>query len=153
MLRRTYVPVFILLRNCRTRSEDVGRFPQVAAYLPVSNLKHQFNVSNAYVLQKLRLVLFPWRHRPWSRQVRRSDTTGQNEGYKPPREDINSPDLYIPCKFQTIGLKGGRWLIVPRKQLWQSLLIFYSPHYTRAYKSVSIQSYWASLLRKPLESY
>ncbi|KAF8306084.1 YIF1-domain-containing protein [Clavulina sp. PMI_390] len=68
----------------------------VAAFVPVSSLKHQFNVSNAYVLQKLRLLLFPWRHKPWSRQVRRSDTTGQNEGFKPPREDINSPDLYIP---------------------------------------------------------
>lgn len=27
----------------------------------------------------------------------RSDT-GQMEGFKPPREDINSPDLYIPGK-------------------------------------------------------
>lgn len=24
--------------------------------------------------------------------------TGQMEGFKPPREDINSPDLYIPGK-------------------------------------------------------
>ncbi|KAF9515367.1 hypothetical protein BS47DRAFT_1316137 [Hydnum rufescens UP504] len=67
----------------------------INTYLPVSLLKHQFNVSNSYVLQKLRLVIFPWRHRPWSRQVRKSDA-GQNEGWKPPREDINSPDLYIP---------------------------------------------------------
>lgn len=59
-------------------------------------LKHQFNVSNFYVLRKLRLVLFPWRHRPWSRKVRRSEVNGQSEGWQPPREDINSPDLYIP---------------------------------------------------------
>ncbi|KAG9047636.1 hypothetical protein FS837_001829 [Tulasnella sp. UAMH 9824] len=65
-------------------------------FLPVSMMKHQFNVSNSYVLNKLRIVVFPWRHRPWSRKVRRSEASGQSEGYQPPREDINSPDLYIP---------------------------------------------------------
>jgi protein transport protein YIF1 len=80
---------------------------QINTYLPVSLLKHQFNVSNSYVLQKLRLVIFPWRHRPWSRQVRKSDA-GQNEGWKPPREDINSPDLYIPCRCLSCLLCGCR---------------------------------------------
>lgn len=65
-------------------------------FLPVSLLKHQFNVSNSYVLNKLRILVFPWRHRPWSRKVRRSESSGQSEGYQAPREDINSPDLYIP---------------------------------------------------------
>jgi protein transport protein YIF1 len=40
-------------------------------------------------------VLFPWRHRPWSRQQRLSHN-GQDGYYLPPREDINSPDMYIP---------------------------------------------------------
>ncbi|KAE8223892.1 hypothetical protein CF319_g3149 [Tilletia indica] len=80
-------------------------------------LKHYFNVSNSYVLHKVRIVLFPWRHKPWSRAHRvggssdpsaayggssgdpssggaRKDTG--NGGYLPPREDVNSPDLYIP---------------------------------------------------------
>lgn len=35
--------------------------------------------------------------KPWSRLAKRSETSGQAEGYRPPREDINSPDLYIPC--------------------------------------------------------
>ncbi|KAG9019507.1 hypothetical protein FRB90_001168 [Tulasnella sp. 427] len=65
-------------------------------FLPVSMMKHQFNVSNSYVLNKLRILVFPWRHRPWSRKVRRSEASGQSEGYQSPREDINSPDLYIP---------------------------------------------------------
>lgn len=26
--------------------------------------------------------------------------TGQMDGFKPPREDINSPDLYIPGKYK-----------------------------------------------------
>lgn len=47
------------------------------------------------------LVLFPWRHKPWSRQQRPS-TTGSQESntysyhFLPPRDDLNSPDLYIP---------------------------------------------------------
>ncbi|KAG8854686.1 hypothetical protein FRB96_007371 [Tulasnella sp. 330] len=63
----------------------------------VGIFKQQFNVSNSYVLQKLRVVLWPWRHKPWSRKIRRSETDGtQNAGYQPPRDDINAPDLYIP---------------------------------------------------------
>ncbi|KAK0650191.1 Protein transport protein yif1 [Lasiodiplodia hormozganensis] len=58
-------------------------------YVNVSALKHYFNVSNSYVVNKLYLVLFPWRHRPWVRQ-------NQDGFFLPPREDINSPDMYIP---------------------------------------------------------
>lgn len=61
----------------------------------MSALKHYFNVSNGYVVNKLFLVLFPWRHKPWSRK----QTTGPNgqEGwFLPPRDDLNSPDMYIP---------------------------------------------------------
>lgn len=61
----------------------------------VSALKHYFNVSNSYVVSKLLLVLFPWRHRPWVRKQAIS-ATGQEGMYLPPREDINSPDMYIP---------------------------------------------------------
>ncbi|KAF2190498.1 YIF1-domain-containing protein [Zopfia rhizophila CBS 207.26] len=64
-------------------------------YVNVSALKHYFNVSNSYVVNKLFIVLFPWRHRPWSRQQRLSNN-GQDGYYLPPREDINSPDMYIP---------------------------------------------------------
>lgn len=60
-----------------------------------SNLKHYFNVSNSYVVNKLFLVLFPWRHKPWSRK--QSVGPGGQEGwYLPPRDDVNSPDMYIP---------------------------------------------------------
>lgn len=59
-------------------------------YVNVSALKHYFNVSNSYVANKLYLVLFPWRHRPWVRQQ------VQDGFFLPPREDINSPDMYIP---------------------------------------------------------
>ncbi|KIY70607.1 hypothetical protein CYLTODRAFT_370660 [Cylindrobasidium torrendii FP15055 ss-10] len=59
-----------------------------------AGVKHKFNVSNGYVLRKLAMLLFPWTHKPWSRRGRRTEQ-GQME-YSDPREDVNSPDLYIP---------------------------------------------------------
>ncbi|CAK7232590.1 Protein transport protein yif1 [Sporothrix bragantina] len=64
-------------------------------YVNVGVLKHYFNVSNSYVLNKLFLVLFPWRHKPWSRK-QTVGPAGQEGWYLPPRDDINSPDMYIP---------------------------------------------------------
>lgn len=87
------------------------------ALLPMPVLKHYFNVSNSYVLHKLRIVLFPWRHKPWSRAHRHAGSSSTyssssvvgsgpdasssfkpagGEGFLPPRDDVNSPDLYIP---------------------------------------------------------
>nr|KIR48145.1 ER to Golgi transporter Yif1 [Cryptococcus bacillisporus CA1280] len=65
-------------------------------YLPLQLIKVSFSVTNTYVLKKLRLILFPWRHKPWSRQNRRSTDNGAVEGWQAPRDDINAPDLYIP---------------------------------------------------------
>jgi len=66
--------------------------------LPLAMLKHQFNVSNQYVMRKLWLVLFPWTHKPWTRRIQRS-ADSQDAGpprFMPPRDDLNSPDMYIP---------------------------------------------------------
>ncbi|KAJ9397758.1 hypothetical protein DTO282F9_5278 [Paecilomyces variotii] len=76
-------------------------------YISIPALKHYFNVSNSYVLSKLALVFFPWRHKPWSRQQARltANSAGPNGQitqqqyssiFLPPRDDINSPDMYIP---------------------------------------------------------
>ncbi|EXJ79622.1 hypothetical protein A1O3_07901 [Capronia epimyces CBS 606.96] len=76
-------------------------------YISVSALKHYFNVSNFYVVRKLLLVLFPWRHKPWTRQQARMTTSSTGAdgtmtqssysfNYLPPRDDLNSPDMYIP---------------------------------------------------------
>ncbi|KAJ5166329.1 uncharacterized protein N7482_005110 [Penicillium canariense] len=76
-------------------------------YVSIPALKHYFNVSNSYVLRKIALVLFPWRHKPWSRQQARmaANATGPNgqivqqqysSMFLPPRDDLNSPDMYIP---------------------------------------------------------
>lgn len=54
------------------------QFFQFSRYVPVSALKHYFNVSNSYVVRKLLLVLFPWRHKPWTRQQTRMATSSTN---------------------------------------------------------------------------
>ncbi|CAO3572657.1 unnamed protein product [Mortierella alpina] len=59
-------------------------------------LQPYFNVSNSYVVNKLRLLVFPWRHKLWTRSLRRSETTGETIGYLSPRDDLNAPDMYIP---------------------------------------------------------
>lgn len=69
--------------------------PQFTKHLPMPLLKHAFQVSNSYVLRKLVVLLWPWRHRQWARTVRRNNE-GQGEGWASPREDLNAPDLYIP---------------------------------------------------------
>ncbi|KAF3490659.1 transporter yif1 [Arthroderma uncinatum] len=76
-------------------------------YVSIPALKHYFNVSNSYVLKKLALVLFPWRHKPWFRQQGRMAGAASASGqisqaqytsmYLPPRDDVNSPDMYIPA--------------------------------------------------------
>lgn len=102
------------------------------ALLPMRIIKHYFKVSNSYVLHKLRILLFPWRHKPWSRRLRystpygssgimspgqgpstlsagmstpdrplsadgrRPSASGEPVSYCVPREDVNSPDMYIP---------------------------------------------------------
>jgi hypothetical protein len=84
--------------------EDQGRrkltYVQFGRFVSASALKHYFNVTNRYVLAKLTIVLFPWRHSPWSRKPR--DTSDPSSAasaalmYEPPRTDVNSPDMYIP---------------------------------------------------------
>lgn len=82
-------------------------------YVNLPVLKHHFNVSNLYVLQKIKLLLWPWRNKSWARLVTRSETDGHPNGFRTPREDVNSPDLYIPAMaFVTyivlIGIDVGR---------------------------------------------
>lgn len=47
------------------------------------------------MVNKLFLVLFPWRHKPWSRK-QSIGPNGQEGWFLPPRDDLNSPDMYIP---------------------------------------------------------
>jgi len=58
-----------------------------------SMLKYYFNVNNSYVINKIKLLLFPLRHVYWKRRIQRN---AEGVVFLPPRDDINAPDLYIP---------------------------------------------------------
>lgn len=71
-------------------------------------------MTNSYVLQKILLILFPFRHKSWQRLVAHTAMDGKanEETFSPPRDDINAPDLYIPAMaFVTyvllVGLSSG----------------------------------------------
>lgn len=59
-------------------------------YIPVTKLKYYFAVDNRYVINKLRLLFFPFAHKDWSLKY-------DQENPVQPRYDINAPDLYIPA--------------------------------------------------------
>ncbi|KAI8851402.1 YIF1-domain-containing protein [Chytridium lagenaria] len=42
---------------------------QVNRYVNMSTLRHYFNVSNSYVLSKIRVLLFPFRQKSWTRLI------------------------------------------------------------------------------------
>eukprot|EP00158_Paraphelidium_tribonemae_P002205 Partr_v1_DN25195_c0_g1_i4_m76710 putative yip1 interacting factor homolog len=74
--------------------------------------KYYWTVDNMYVLKKIGLILFPFRHSTWNRLSTRSEVNGQHEAYKEPRYDLNAPDLYIPVmSFLTyillVGFQSG----------------------------------------------
>lgn len=58
-------------------------------YIPVSKLKYYFAVDNKYVVNKLKLIFFPFLHTDWSLKYDQDNPVQ-------PRFDINALDLYIP---------------------------------------------------------
>jgi len=62
-------------------------------------LRFYFHVDNRYVLRKMGLLLFPWRHRDWARVRIGDESSALSEGgmeFAPPMGDVNAPDLYLP---------------------------------------------------------
>uniref|UniRef100_A0A453SI68 Protein YIF1B n=1 Tax=Aegilops tauschii subsp. strangulata TaxID=200361 RepID=A0A453SI68_AEGTS len=72
----------------------------------LSNPQYYFQVNNQYVRNKLKVVLFPFLHRGhWTRIT---EPVGGRLSYKPPVQDINAPDLYIPLMaFATYIVVAG----------------------------------------------
>ncbi|XP_053685898.1 protein YIF1B isoform X2 [Sabethes cyaneus] len=62
---------------------------QFEKYVPVTKLKYYFAVDNKYVINKLRLIFFPFSQLDWSLKY-------DHDNPVQPRYDINAPDLYIP---------------------------------------------------------
>ena len=90
-------------------------------YIPMAGeISYYFKISNSYVWRKILLILFPYRHRDWSRMMSSENTAQASAShggvsYSPAFEDVNAPDLYIPLmSFVTyillwalfLGLRG-----------------------------------------------
>ena len=93
-------------------------------------LKYYFHVNNRYVIAKIKVILLPFLHSNWKRERMESGGAGAGGGaasgaplmgpnghllddnmapaYRPPRDDLNAPDLYIPTMaFVTFVLVMG----------------------------------------------
>lgn len=77
------------------------------SWLRFSAWRSYFSVSNSYVVNKLRVILFPFGHK-WRRSQAPMPGNPQQLVFMPPRDDINAPDLYIPLmSFITYILLTG----------------------------------------------
>lgn len=69
-------------------------------YVQADDIKYYFKVSNSYVLNKLLLIIFPFKNKNWLRSYRSADPNGaqdpNTELYAYPLDDKNAVDLYIP---------------------------------------------------------
>lgn len=61
----------------------------IEKYLPIAKLKYYFAVDNSYVVNKLKIIFFPFLQKEWGMKY-------DHENPVQPRYDINAPDLYIP---------------------------------------------------------
>ena len=69
-------------------------------------LRYYFDVNNAYVLSKLKILMLPYRHKEWERRVQAVPGGGYQP--HPPSEDVNAPDLYLPLmSYATYILVAG----------------------------------------------
>jgi hypothetical protein len=73
-------------------------------FFSLEGLRYYFTVNNSYVKNKIKVLLFPLRHKFRRREIDRQSHyekqlppgTPQTCYYLPAVEDINAPDLYIP---------------------------------------------------------
>uniref|UniRef100_A0A182K9F9 Protein YIF1 n=1 Tax=Anopheles christyi TaxID=43041 RepID=A0A182K9F9_9DIPT len=61
----------------------------IEKYLPMSKLKYYFSVDNSYVVNKLKIIFFPFLQKDWGMKY-------DHDNPVQPRYDINAPDMYIP---------------------------------------------------------
>lgn len=75
-------------------------------------LTYYFSVNTKYAGKKLRLLLCPFIHRgSWTRMPEPASLQGAGGfHYKPPRHDLNAPDLYIPLMAWSTWAVVSSWL-------------------------------------------
>uniref|UniRef100_A0A224XEM5 Protein YIF1 n=1 Tax=Panstrongylus lignarius TaxID=156445 RepID=A0A224XEM5_9HEMI len=87
-----------------TRIMDTGKEivdKEINKFVSLNRLKCYFAVDTIYTIKKLKLLLFPYYNTSWSPKVFRGQPAL-------PKEDVNSPDLYIPLMaYITFVLLAG----------------------------------------------
>ncbi|CAI5534476.1 unnamed protein product [Closterium sp. Naga37s-1] len=78
----------------------------VGKYFASTDFHYYFHVNDAYVRNKLKIIVFPFLHKGhWTRVA---EQVAGGLTYKPPCNDINAPDLYIPAMaFATYVVLAG----------------------------------------------
>jgi len=82
----------------RLLDEGLGKAQEGwSRYVSVGGVKGYFRVNNSYVANKIKLLLWPFTQKRWERLT--VDVTNETDKviYRPPRDDVFAPDLYIPC--------------------------------------------------------
>ena len=97
----------MMTKMVKDRAEEVIETNR--GWLSLDLIKDYFDVTNRYVLNKLRIILFPFTVKTddWKRQGMSYEFS--NEGTMvTPRGDLQAPDLYIPLmSFVTFILLVG----------------------------------------------
>ena len=128
--------------------------PQVSQFW--LGLKFYFSVSNSYVVKKLSHVLYPLGNKSWTRisvdELPADDPSSETEHYGSkwalPKQDVNSPDLYIPvmafvtyillCGLVT-GISSAFTPEVLSNAVWRCLLLVSTPRVVLCIACQSIQ--------------
>eukprot|EP00299_Pterocystis_sp_00344_P001363 c11199_g1_i1.p1 GENE.c11199_g1_i1~~c11199_g1_i1.p1 ORF type:complete len:311 (+),score=40.92 c11199_g1_i1:44-934(+) len=78
--------------------EGMGKAHQgISRYVTVRGIKYYFQVNNSYVANKLKLLAWPFQQKQWERLTVDGDLAlGEGGAFRPPRDDVFAPDLYIP---------------------------------------------------------
>ncbi|CAI5971380.1 unnamed protein product [Closterium sp. NIES-65] len=87
-------------------STDFRHYFHVGKYFASTDFHYYFHVNDAYVRNKLKIIVFPFLHKGhWTRVA---EQVAGGLTYKPPCNDINAPDLYIPAMaFATYVVLAG----------------------------------------------
>eukprot|EP00792_Barthelona_sp_PAP020_P004214 TRINITY_DN1966_c0_g1_i1.p1 TRINITY_DN1966_c0_g1~~TRINITY_DN1966_c0_g1_i1.p1 ORF type:complete len:232 (+),score=19.59 TRINITY_DN1966_c0_g1_i1:40-735(+) len=62
-------------------------------------LHYYFDINDTYLINKSKILLFPFLVKNWRRTKTNVSSQHDKSGYKPPKDDIHAPDLYIPLIF------------------------------------------------------
>ncbi|KAI8395471.1 hypothetical protein J6895_03192 [Nakaseomyces glabratus] len=78
--------------------QNFSQFQETVSKATSANgsLSLYFQVTTNYVINKLRVILIPFTNKNWQRIPEAQQGSNGALSFMPPKDDINSPDMYIP---------------------------------------------------------